>query len=397
VLGRVVIIVDHWSVVEHLSRTSGSARALKTDGLVPGLAPRLRILVVEDDSAFIEYLRTALQATAPGLQLAIARRLSSALSAITGDRFDAILLDLNLPDSEGLETLRRITSVAAHVPVVVLTGMDDSHQAHEAVRLGAEDWLTKVSGDPEVVVRALRYAIERKRLTSKLVRLQKLEAVGRLAGSVAHEFSNVLTAIVCNTAVAQSVADEQVRSHALSEVQHAATRGSLLTRQLVGVSRPPATSARIADVSHGVNTVHSLLQAVLSPDIELRVEAMVSLRVAMAPEQLEQVLLNLLLNARDAVGRKGTIVVSVSRMEPLASSHSQDAGAARISVSDTGPGIPADVVERIFEPFFTTKAQSGSGLGLAISKDLIEQAGGAIRAESIPGTGATFIVELPEA
>jgi signal transduction histidine kinase len=368
---------------------------LKREGPASGQATQLRILLVEDDSAFVDYLHRSLQA--PGLQLTTARRLSAALSAVARDRFDAILLDLNLPDSEGLETLRRITTVAAHVPVVVLTGMDDAQQAHEAVRMGAEDWLTKVSGDPDVVVRALRYAIERKRLTSRLVRLQKLEAVGHLAGSVAHEFNNVLTAIVCNAALAQSAVDEHVRSRALDEVQHAAMRGSLLTRQLVGVSRPRTASARVADVSHAVSTVQSLLQAVLSPDIELRLEVTGSFRVAIAPEQLEQVLLNLLLNARDAVGRQGMIVVSVSRMAPLAKPHAQKGGGVRIAVTDTGPGIPADVLDRIFEPFFTTKAQSGSGLGLAISKELIEHASGTIRTESVPGTGATFIIELPEA
>jgi signal transduction histidine kinase len=369
---------------------------LKTDERVTEEAPRLRILLVEDDSAFVEYLRTSLNATATAPQLTIATRLSSALSAIARDRFDAILLDLNLPDSEGLDTLKQITSAAGHLPVVVLTGMDDSLQAHEAVRLGAEDWLTKVSGDPEVVLRAVRYAIERKRLTSKLVRLQKIEAVGRLAGSVAHEFNNVLTAIVCNADLARAVADEQVKGRALREIQHAASRGSLLTRQLLGMSRPRAASSRVADVAQTMATVQGLLQAVLPPDIDLRLEATEGLRVPMAPEQLEQVLLNLLLNARDAVGRKGTIIVSVDRGEPLASPPSQDGASVQIAVRDTGPGVAADLLDRIFEPFFTTKGQAGSGLGLAISKDLIEQSGGTIRAESVAGRGATFIVELPE-
>jgi two-component system cell cycle sensor histidine kinase/response regulator CckA len=370
---------------------------VKDEPLVSEQAARLRILLVEDDAAFVDYLRTSLTTTAPTLQLTVARRLSSALSTITSDRFDAVLLDLNLPDSEGLETLREITSVAAHVPIVVLTGIDDADQAHEAVRLGAEDWLTKVSGDPEVVVRALRYAIERKRLTSRLVRLQKLEAVGRLAGSVAHEFNNVLTAIVCNVALAQSVADDHVKGQALREVQHAASRGSLLTRQLLGVARPATTSAPVADVSHAVNAVQSLLQAVLPPDVELRWEAMERLRVTLVPEQLEQVLLNLLLNARDAVGRRGTIVVSANRTGERANAQSQDGRRVQIAVSDSGAGIPSEVMTRIFEPFFTTKGQAGSGLGLAISKELIEQAGGAIRVENTPGAGATFTIELPEA
>ena len=247
-----------------------------------------------------------------------------------------------------------------------------------------------------MVVRALRYAIERKRLTSRLVRLQKLEAVGRLAGSVAHDLNNILTAIACNVALAQSAAGEHVKDQALREVEYATSRGSLLTRQLIGVSRPPATSTQVADVSQAVTAVQNLLQAVLPPDVELRVEANERLRAAMAPEQLEQVLLNLLLNARDAVGKRGAIVVSVSRAARMANPQSADDQDVRIAVRDTGRGIALDMVDHIFEPFFTTKGPSGSGLGLAISKELIEQAGGAIRAESSAGRGATFIVELPE-
>jgi signal transduction histidine kinase len=364
----------------------------------------LRVLLVEDDPAFVEFLSTSLDPAATGLELTIARRLGMAVSALANGQFDAILLDLNLPDSEGLPTLRQMASIAPHMPIVVFTGIDDPRQAHEALRLGAEDWLTKGAPDPELVVRAVRYAVERKRLTTRLVRLQKLEAVGRLAGSVAHEFNNVLTAIVGNAAFAESAAEDEARAGALREIQHAAMRGAVLTRQLLGVSRPQASSPPNADVNAVVETVRSLFQAVLPRRIELRVAPMARLRVALASEQLEQILLNLILNARDAMPGPGTISITARDIGfPLSERFGRDEARVRhepawvrIEIQDTGRGIAPDVLPRIFEPFFTTKGASGSGLGLAISKELIEHAGGRIHAESSPGEGATFIVDLPK-
>ena len=117
-------------------------------------APRFRILLVEDDIELIELLRTSLNAVAPDVELTVASQLSSALSAIAARKQDAILLDLNLPDSTGLHTLRQVTALATALPIVVLTGMDDENQAHEALRLGAEDWLAKPFGDPDCRARA---------------------------------------------------------------------------------------------------------------------------------------------------------------------------------------------------------------------------------------------------
>jgi signal transduction histidine kinase len=354
----------------------------------------LRVLLVEDDRDFVDFFSTSLKASASAVELTVARRLTSALSALADAQYDAVLLDLNLPDSEGLSTLRRVAASAPQMPIVVFTGLDDGGNSREALRLGAEDWLSKESPEPELVVRAIRYAVERKRLTNSLVRLQKLEAVGRLAGSVAHEFNNVLTAIVGNAAFAESTTDADARANALQEIQHAAMRGALLTRQLLGVSRPQVTSPAIADVTTVVANVQRLFQAVLPRRIALRVAPMEMLRVAIAPEHLEQILLNLILNARDAIPGQGTISITANGERR---SSSRETSWVRIEVHDTGHGIPAAELPRIFESFFTTKGMAGSGLGLAISKELIEHAGGRIHAESSPGEGTTLIMHLREA
>lgn len=380
-------------------------------------AALLRVLLVEDDPAFVEFFSASLDTIPSGLELSVARRLSTALAKLEHTHYDAILLDLNLPDSEGLLTLRRVAGAAPEMPIVVFTGLDEGQQAQEALRLGAEDWLTKGVPQPELVVRAIRYAVERKRLTNSVVRLQKMEAVGRLAGSVAHEFNNVLTTIVGNAAFAEATTDDEARTSALHEIQHAAMRGALLTRQLLGVSRPRIASPASADVRVVVAAVQSLFQAVLPRRIVLRaavtdrlqetltdppretladtpMEAdmetpMNTLRVQIAPEHLEQILLNLILNARDAISGQGVISISAHRIAET------ETPCVRLEVHDTGYGIPAEELPRIFESFFTTKGRAGTGLGLAICKELVEQAGGHIHAISPAGEGATLIVDLP--
>lgn len=362
---------------------------------------RLRVLLVEDDAPFAQFIISSIRQIAPTVELSLAPRLAAAVSAIAGTSFDAILLDLNLPDSQGLETLHNVTAVATDAAVVVLTGTDDALQAQSALRLGAQDWLTKGQPDPDVVLRALRYAVERKRLSTGLLRAQKLEAVGQLAGNVAHEFNNVLMAIIANAELAETSTEESVRTGALRHLREAASRGSLLTRQLLGISRPSPGAQTRADVGVVVNTVQNLLRALLPRNVQLRVVSADTAQVALAPDRLEQVLLNLVLNARDAMPSGGTITIVVNRTSTRSASgevhtepSSSNGSRIQIRVRDSGTGIHPDMLARVFEPFFTTK-QAGSGLGLAISKDLVEQAGGTLRVESVLGTGTTFYVELP--
>jgi signal transduction histidine kinase len=344
-----------------------------------------RVLLVEDDASFVQFLRDALLTLSAELDVTVATRLSAAITALKAHTFDAVLLDLNLPDSSGLLTLQHITSTNGHVPVVVLTGIHDTSQAQDAMRLGAQDWLTKPQPDPDVVLRALRYAAERKRLTDGLVRSQQLEAVGRLARNVAHEFNNLLTTIIGNAGLAGLANDAHARNHALVEIEQAAKRGALLTRQLLGFARPRAAGADVADVKQAMTTVRDLCEAVLSASVKIRLDIHETAWVPLAQEQLEQVLLNLVLNARDAMPRGGTITIAATRTDAR----------VQIEVQDTGTGIRPEVLPHVFEPFFTTKGNSGNGLGLMIAKELIEQAAGAIRVDSRYGHGTIIHIELP--
>ena len=266
-----------------------------------------RVLVVEDDPAFVQFLRDSLPPLSAELEISFATRLAAAMAALKTQSYDAVLLDLNLPDSIGLQTLQQITAAAPQVPIVVLTGIDDAGQAQDAMRLGAQDWLTKGQPDPDLVLRALRYAAERKRLTEGLIRAQKLEAVGRLARNVAHEFNNLLTIIMGNAGLAASIDEARERKRALAEVEQAVRHGALLTRQLLGLARPGPAGPLVADVRQAITAVHDLCAAVLPRSISIRLDLHDTPAVPLPQEQLEQVLLNLMLNARDAMPRGGTI------------------------------------------------------------------------------------------
>lgn len=353
---------------------------------------RFRVLVVEDDPWFVQFLRDTLPPLSAELEVSVATKLAAAIAALKTQPFDAVLLDLNLPDSSGLQTLQQITAANTHVPIVVLTGIDDARQAQDAMRLGAQDWLTKGQPDPELVLRALRYAAERKRLTEGLIRSQKLEAVGLLARNVAHEFNNLLTIIIGNAGVAAASDDSEVRKRALVEVEQAVKQGALLTRQMLGIARPNPTGPLLADVGQAITNVHDLCAAVLPRSISIRLHASEAMMVPLAQEQVEQVLLNLVLNARDAMPRGGTITLAAKRNIDAAQRPQ-----VRIEVSDTGTGIRPEVLPHVFEPFYTTKGDAGTGLGLMIVKDAIEHAGGAVRIESQYGKGTTILLELPEA
>ncbi len=370
------------------------------EGRVPS---RLCVLLVEDDPTFAEFLKTTLPH--PGevdLDLRWEPRLSSALEVIRNVPIDAVLLDLNLPDSRGLDTLTRVVDAAAHVPVVVLTGVDDAGLATEALRRGAQDWLTKGRLDPELVSRATRYAVERKRLEDRLIRSQKLEAVGRLAGRIAHEFNNLLTVILGNAdLMSPAIKDPELRE-GLSEIQRSATRGSALMQQLLGFTRNQPVRPDIVDAGSLLTGATSLLKAVLPESIEMRTgPSHESGPVRIDRGQFDQILLNLAINARDAMPSGGTLtlkswretVTAVEAGSPLSSPGRYIV----IEVSDTGTGIAPDVLPHIFEPFFSTKKDRGTGLGLSLCAEILTRFGGAFRVRSTLDVGTTFLLYLPQA
>lgn len=363
--------------------------------------PGLRVLLVEDDAAFASFLGLALASSTEPAAVVTAGDLSGALDQIRRASADAVVLDLNLPDSEGLATLRAVLATAPQMPVVVLTGVADGDIARQALQLGAQDWLIKGDLDPELVQRAVRYAIERKRLTAQLVQAQKLEIAGRLANGVAHEFNNVLTAIAGSAQLVEEAEDAEARAGALDLLRRAARQGIALSRQLLSLARNPPVNAAVVSTAGLVESGRLLVQAVLPSTVQLEIGPVADVPVRLDPGQFDQLLLNLILNARDAMPEGGTLRISVTAETAPPPEESDWAGQdplyAVVRVSDTGVGIDPTITPRLFEPFFTTKGVRGTGLGLAVVAEIVDRFGGAIHVESRLGEGTTFAVSLPAA
>ncbi len=345
-LTRLEAVLRHARV--HRIARGGWRPARPVAGLSPlaGMATGtgLRVLLVEDDAAFAAFLGLALGTGAEPAAVQAVGDLIGALEQIRQASPDAVVLDLNLPDSDGLATLRAVLASAPQMPIVVLTGLADVEIARQALQLGAQDWLLKGQLDPDVVQRAVRYAVERKHLTDRLVQAQKLEIAGRLANGVAHEFNNILTAIAGSAQLVEDAADADARAGALDLLRRAARQGIALSRQLLSLARNPPMNSAVVSTAGLVNGGRSLVQAVLPSTVQLEVGPVADVPVRLDPGQFDQLLLNLVLNARDAMPEGGTLRISVTAEAAHGAATESDWAShdplyAVVRVSDTGVGI----------------------------------------------------------
>jgi PAS domain S-box-containing protein len=243
---------------------------------------------------------------------------------------------------------------------------------------------------------------EHARLEEQLRQAQKMESVGRLAGGVAHDFNNYLTVIngYCEMLLAGSDAGPRIRS-SLQEIHAAGERAASITQQLLAFSRKQIATPRVLSLNQVVMDSGQLLGRLIGEDVEIitRLHPQPG-NVKADPLQLGQVLMNLVINARDAMPGGGKIVIETARREihesPAASSAADPGRYAVLSVADTGVGMSPEIQERIFEPFFTTKGVgTGTGLGLSTAYGIVRQAGGWIEVQSSRGNGSQFEVWLP--
>ena len=248
-----------------------------------------------------------------------------------------------------------------------------------------------------------RNITEQKRAEEQLRQSQKMEAVGRLAGGVAHDFNNVLGIITACTELLRGRTDPSTAEY-IENIRTAAQRGASLTRQLLAFSRRQAIQPTIFDLNERLNEVAKLLRPLMGDDVELAIQRRsTSAVVETDPSQLDQIVLNLAVNARDAMPRGGKLILETAAAdfdEHFVRQHPQVAPGKYVllAVSDTGVGMDEATVSRIFEPFFTTKeAGKGTGLGLATVYGIVRQSGGYIWVYSEPGRGTTFKIYLPSA
>jgi signal transduction histidine kinase/CheY-like chemotaxis protein len=259
------------------------------------------------------------------------------------------------------------------------------------------------SGEPVRMVGVALDVTARRELEGQLRHAQKMESVGRLAGGIAHDFNNLLTAITGHgDLLAQSLDQDDARQADVSAINAAAARAATLTRQLLAYGRQSLMRPEPVDLNAVVSDIEPMLRRLIGEDVELRTSLAPDLGWVQADAgQLDQVILNLVVNARDALSSGGMIELSTANVllnDAYAAEHhgARPGRFVMISVRDTGVGIDRATLARIFEPYFTTKDRGrGTGLGLATVLGIVEQSGGHIDVASTVGEGTTFRVYLP--
>ncbi len=364
-----------------------------------------KILIVDDERAHARLLSRALHSDCPEYQLAVAGNLAEARAALAESQPDLLFADLVLPDGRGTELIPE-NAESMPYPVVIMTSHGNEKVAVEAIRAGAFDYVVKtekiLSEIPRVAERALRewgYILERQeaeaqraKLEAELRHSQKMEAVGTLASGIAHDFNNLLTAILgCTELVALHLSDDHPARHSLSMIEKVAEQATGVTRSLLTFAhRAPTTKAPV-DLLGILAESTKLLGRLLPASIEL-VEELPSEPVWINADatQIQQVVMNLTVNARDAMPEGGRLTLSLHRRT------AEDSGEVVLSIADTGVGICPEDQGRIFEPFFTTKERgAGTGLGLSVVHGIVTDHEGRIEIESESGQGSRFTVTLP--
>jgi two-component system, cell cycle sensor histidine kinase and response regulator CckA len=371
----------------------------------------LKILLVEDNPGDARLIREMLlELPRIRFEVELADRLATGLARMRTGNIHAILLDLGLPDSWGHDTFLAAHATASHIPIIVLTGVGDEALAIRTVQEGAQDYLVKGQADASVLERSIRYAVERKKAEQTirssemaLQRSQKMESVGRLAGGMAHDFNNLLGVILGYSEVLEDRLDdnEELRKHA-GQIKKAALSAAGLTRQLLAFSRQQVLEPTVLNLNSVVADIGTMLRPLIGEDIELTTVLEPALGQVKADRgQIEQVIMNLAVNARDAMPHGGRLRIRTASVEVDENSAqlypSQSSGSyVLLEVSDTGTGMDAETQVHIFEPFFTTKdVGRGTGLGLSTVYGVIKQSGGFIWVYSELGQGTTFEIHLP--
>ncbi|MFI5306848.1 MAG: response regulator [Polyangiales bacterium] len=362
----------------------------------------MKLLVVEDNELDAELVLREL--TRGGFTVSFERvDTPEALSAAL-DRggWDLIISDYSMPRFSAPAALALVKQKGVDLPFIIVSGTVGEEIAVEAIRAGAHDFMTKGAFARLIpaVERELRDAAmraERGRMQNQLRIADRLASVGTLAAGIAHDFNNILGAILSfATFVQEKLEDSDQRRSDIDEVLSNTQRGVALTRQLLTFCQQQPSAKRAVDLNDSLTQLHKLLVRTIGSNITLTVELPAKkVVVQIDPVQFDQIVLNLAVNARDAMPDGGNLHIKLSSLDrPGPAGRVKRLGV--LTVRDTGSGMSESVSQRIFEPFFTTKQPGkGTGLGLATCFGIVQDADGAIRVDSAEGKGTTFTIELP--
>jgi signal transduction histidine kinase len=370
----------------------------------------VRILLVDDDPQAGTLIEMALADARFERRIEVVVTAAEGLERIRADDHDIFLIDQQLPDGTGLQLIRDAKADGAGKPIILLTGHGSGALDDAALDAGATDYVEKQLVGAQLE-RAIRYALRHWRAArtlhdreEQLRHAQKMEAIGRLAGGVAHDFNNLLTAVVGYTdLIRERLEPEEQTARDVGEIRKAADRAAALTRQLLAFSRKQFLNPTVMDLNETVTGLQHMLPRVIGEHIKTTIELSRELvRVRADASQMDQVLVNLVLNARDAMPSGGQLTittenVSLDEERIDAEGLTLPVGSyVMLGVSDTGMGMDSATRARAFEPFFTTKPKGkGTGLGLATVYGIVDQSGGGIAIDSAPGRGTSIRIYLP--
>jgi signal transduction histidine kinase len=367
---------------------------------------KLEILVVEDTAALREEMALLLELE--GFAVQEADNGETALEMLESYHPDLILCDVMMPGMDGHSFAKRVRSNPrlVGVPFVFVSALSSRQHIRAGMMLGADDYIPKPFTSDELLG-AIRMRLERTQqvagsyeqriaeLQAHMAGAQKQELMGQITGGLIHDFNNLITIISSYANLATSADGESALQQDLSEIRLASQKAAGLSRQIVDIVRKRERSVVPVAVERCLRGPVELMSRVLPRDIKVEVEggAMAG-EVLVDIQEIEQVILNLFINSRDAMPHGGTIRLSAAP-SPTFSGEGTPRG-VRLTVSDDGTGVDASIHQRVFEPFFTTKDEGkSSGLGLSTARRLVEGCGGKITLESEAGAGTKVHVDLP--
>jgi signal transduction histidine kinase len=363
-----------------------------------------QILLIEDNPGDADLIRLRLVESKSEVHVNCVPRLSDALACLDAETPSLVLLDLNLPDSHGAETYRRVMQKAPNVPVVILSGLDDEALAIKAVHMGVQDYLVKGDITSKQLERALRYAVERQGLLLALevTRKQQIEFKNQFLSHVSHELRTPLTCIhqyisLLLDGLAGPLAPDQ--TDYLKIVIKSVNQLHAMIRDLLEATRADSGKLRIELRCMDAGELMQQAVAMMRPtaaEKQIRLGAELNQKIPLVyadPDRILEVLINLIDNAIKFTPQNGSVMVKASLVET-------DPTAVYLSVSDTGRGIPPESLPQVFDrlyqdPNAVDSSRTGLGLGLYIAKEIVTLHDGRIWVASQPGSGSTFSFTLP--
>jgi two-component system cell cycle sensor histidine kinase/response regulator CckA len=368
----------------------------------------LRTLLVEDNELDCELLIRELRRGGYALTYERVETEATLLHALAEHSWDLVLSDFTMPTFSAFAALEVVRRRHPDLPFIIVSGTIGEEAAVEGMRGGAQDFITKanLSRLLPAIARELAEVATRqmnRKLEAQLRQSQKMEAIGRLASGVAHDFNNLLSVIVGYTdLIVDRVPAGDALLEDLEEVRAAAMRAASLTRQLLALSRQQVLAPKVLSLDEIVTTMQKMLRRLLPADVTLVSRSARPIGNVYADRgQIEQVIMNLAVNAGDAMPTGGTLTIETANVELDAEYAASNLDAApgthvMLAFTDTGEGMDAATQARIFEPFFTTKElNKGTGLGLSTVFGIVRQSGGHVTVSSQAGSGSMFSVYLP--